>query len=88
MIFSAFWKSYLLCFICCISGLSTVDASSLDDIDPTVQAYEVLQELPNHSGSYIIAQSGASQSLQSSQSEHIIVQTVPVSQVMFIYLLP
>lgn len=64
-----------------LNGLSTVDASSLDDIDdPAVQAYEVLQELPNHSASYIITQSGASQSLQNSQSEHIIVQTLPVSQ--------
>ncbi|XP_045164326.1 cyclin-D-binding Myb-like transcription factor 1 [Mercenaria mercenaria] len=65
-----------------LNGLSTVDASGIDEMDSNV-AYEVLQELqelPNSGGSYIITQSGVSQSLQTSLSEHIIVQTVPASQ--------
>ncbi|KAL4226547.1 Cyclin-D-binding Myb-like transcription factor 1 [Mactra antiquata] len=63
-----------------VSGLSTVDGSNLDDLDPSVQAYEVLQELPNSSGQFIIAQSDGTDSLQTSLSEHIIVQTVPITQ--------
>ena len=64
-----------------VSGLSTVDASSIDDIEDSNVAYEVLQELPNNGGSFIITQSGVSQSLQTPLSEHIIVQTVPATEV-------
>lgn len=64
-----------------VNGLTTVDTSSIDDIDDSSVAYEVLQELPNNGGSFIITQSGVTQSLQTSLSEHIIVQTVPSSEV-------
>ena len=58
--------------------------SVLEETTPTVQAYEVLQQLPEVSstisGSFVITQPNSSV-VQSALSEHIIVQTVPVSQV-------
>ena len=58
--------------------------SVLEEATPAVQAYEVLQQLPETSstisGSFVITQPNPSV-VQSALSEHIIVQTVPVSQV-------
>ena len=59
--------------------------SVLEEGVPAVQAYEVLQQLPETTGSFVITQpQDNSSAVQSGFSEHIIVQTVPVSQVPYL----
>ena len=60
--------------------------SVLEEGVPAVQAYEVLQQLPETTGSFVITQpQDNSSAIQSGFSEHIIVQTVPVSQVPYLF---
>ena len=58
--------------------------SLLEEAVPAVQAYEVLHQLPETSGSFVIDQAQVNTSVVQSgfsEHEHIIVQALPVSQV-------